>query len=62
MRIRTFSVRFRTPSKVLKAIGLTDEQAYSTVRISIGEDTTFEECAEFVEVLGDCLMSLKIMQ
>ena len=49
------------PSRVLKAIGLTDEEAFSTVRISIGEDTTTEECDEFVRILGECLRELRIM-
>lgn len=51
----------KKPSRVLKAIGLSDEDANSTVRISISEDTTKEECDEFVKILGECLMSLKIM-
>ena len=49
----------RTPSRTLKAIGLTDEYAYSTVRISISSDTTIEDCNEFVSVLGECLISLR---
>jgi cysteine desulfurase len=49
------------PSRVLKAIGLTDEEAFSTVRISIGENTTIEECDKFVRILGECLVSLKMM-
>jgi len=51
----------KTPSRVLKAIGLTDEEAFSTIRISIGEDTTTEECNEFVRILGECLKELIIM-
>lgn len=51
----------KTPSRVLKTIGLSDEDAFSTVRISIGEDTTKEECDEFVEILEECLKSLIIM-
>ena len=51
----------KTPSRVLKAIGLSNEQAFSTVRISISEDTTKEEINEFVRILGECLISLKIM-
>lgn len=51
----------KTPSRVLNSIGLTDEEAFSTVRISIGEDTTIEECDEFIRILGECLKSLKMM-
>jgi len=50
------------PSRVLKAIGLSDEEAFSTIRISIGEDTTTEECDEFVRILGKCLVNLKMME
>ena len=49
------------PSRILKAIGLTDEEAFSTVRISIGENTTIEECDKFVRILGECLRELRIM-
>lgn len=52
----------KTPSRILKAIGLTDEEAFSTIRISIGEDTTTEECDEFVRILKECLDSLKIIE
>lgn len=52
----------KEPSRILKAIGLTDEEAFSTVRISIGEDTTTEECDEFVRILGECLESLKMLE
>lgn len=50
----------KEPSRVLKAIGLTDEEAFSTVRISLGKDTTQEECDEFVKILGECLRILKM--
>lgn len=50
------------PSRVLKAIGLTDEDAFSTIRISTGFDTTIEECDKFVGILGECLTSLKMME
>jgi cysteine desulfurase len=52
----------KTPSRILKAIGLTDEEAFSTIRISISEDTTTEECDEFVKILGECLESLKMIE
>ena len=50
------------PSRVLKAIGLSDEDAFSTVRISLSADTTVKECDEFVRILGECLESLKILK
>jgi cysteine desulfurase len=40
------------PSHVLKAIGLTDEEAESSIRISFGEKTTKEE-------IDALIMSLK---
>lgn len=52
----------KTPSRILKVIGLSDEEAFSTIRISIGENTTTEECDEFVRILGECLASLKMME
>lgn len=52
----------KTPSRVLKAIGLTDDEAFSTVRISLGTDTTTEKCDEFVRILGECLASLKMIE
>lgn len=51
----------KEPSRVLKSIGLTDEDTFSTIRISIGTDITKEECDEFVKVLVECLASLKMM-
>ena len=50
------------PSRVLKAIGLTNDEAFSTIRISIGTDTTMEDCNEFVRVLGECLQELKMLE
>lgn len=52
----------KEPSRVLKAIGMNDEDAFSTVRISIDENTTKEECDEFIKILGECLNSLQMMQ
>ena len=50
------------PSRVLTAIGLPDEDAFSTIRISIGTNTTKEECNEFVRILVECLASLKMVE
>lgn len=52
----------KEPSRTLKAIGLSDEDAFSTVRISICTDTTIDECDEFVRILGECLASLKMIE
>ena len=51
----------KEPSRVLKAIGLTDEEANSTIRISLSADTTTKECDEFVRILGECLSILKMI-
>lgn len=51
----------KEPSRVLKAIGLYDELAFGTIRISIEDNATQEECDEFVRILGECLESLKMV-
>ena len=51
----------KEPSRVLKAIGLTDEDAFNTIRISVGKDTTKEDCDEFIKILGECLECLKMV-
>lgn len=50
----------KTPSRVLQAIGLTDEDAFSTIRISFDYDTTKEMIDEFIDVLIECIRSLKM--
>ncbi len=42
-------------SHVLKAIGLSDEEAARTIRITLSEDTTYEEIDEFIEELGKAI-------
>lgn len=44
-----------TASHVLKAIGLSDEEAARTIRITLSEDTTYEEIDEFIEELGKAI-------
>ncbi len=51
----------KTPSKVLKAIGLSDEEAFSTIRISLSHDTTIEECDNFVDSLIKNIKKLKVI-
>ena len=50
----------KSPSRVLKAIGLSDEDALSTLRISVGTNTTIGDCIEFVQKLESCLNILSI--
>lgn len=50
----------KEPSRVLKAIGLSDEDANSTIRISLGHETTIEECDDFVKLLKKNLMTLQM--
>lgn len=47
------------PSHVLKAIGLSDEEANSTIRVSIDETNTIEELMEFVNYLQSFLEILR---
>lgn len=49
-----------TPSRVLKAIGMSDEQAFNTVRISFDYNTTKEMVDEFADILEECICTLKI--
>ena len=39
------------PSHVLKAIGLSDEDANSSIRITLGPENTWEECEQFAKFL-----------
>ena len=47
------------PSHVLRAIGLTDEEAERSIRFSIGRFTTEADVDEAVDVISDTLSSLK---
>ena len=49
----------KTPSRVLKAIGLSDEEAFNTIRISIDKNITKKEIDSFVDALVRCIKSLK---
>jgi len=46
------------PSHVLSAIGLTDEESLSSIRVSLGKDNTEEHIHEFVNALEGVLMQL----
>lgn len=43
------------PSRVLKALGVTTDEAYGALRISIGRYTTEDDLQRFVSALGACL-------
>ncbi|MCF0135243.1 MAG: cysteine desulfurase [Lachnospiraceae bacterium] len=48
-------------SHVLKALGLSDEEAKSSVRISLGRGNTEEDCRRIVCRLRDCAAKLKYL-
>ena len=48
-----------TPSHVLKAIGLTDEEALSSIRITIGYQNTLEEINEASKILKNVITILR---
>lgn len=48
-----------TPSHVLKAIGLTDEEALSSIRITIGHQNTIEEIDKAAQVIKDVITILR---
>ena len=47
------------PSYVLKSIGLSDSEARSTIRFSIGENNTLEEINKTVEIIKNSINELK---
>lgn len=48
-----------TPSHVLKQMGLTDDEALSTIRLSAGKDNTEEEMIRAAELLADAAATLR---
>ena len=50
------------PSHVLKAMGLTDNQANSSIRISIGRFNTIEQIDEAIDEILSVITKLKIME
>ena len=48
------------PSYVLKAIGHTDELAYSTIRVGIGRFNTFKDIDMAIKVITDTINDIKI--
>ena len=54
------SVGTPTPSRILKAIGFSDRQAFNTIRVSFDYNTTREMVDVFVEALVECIQSLQM--
>jgi cysteine desulfurase len=50
------------PSQVLKAIGLTDEEAKKTIRISFSESINTDEIDWLVKDINECIDFLKMME
>lgn len=48
------------PSHVLKAIGLSDEQAMKTVRFSLPDDITYEEIDRVVDEIGKAIAIIEV--
>lgn len=48
-----------TPSHVLKAIGLTDEEARSSIRISFSHMNTIAEVEQAAQIIADCVKALR---
>ena len=48
-----------TPSHVLKAIGLTDEEALSSIRITLGHQNTFEEIDTAARTIKEVIKILR---
>ena len=46
------------PSHVLKAIGLTDDEARSSIRVSFSKDNTFDDCDIAASVIAKCVDKL----
>lgn len=48
------------PSHVLKAIGLSDEEAKSAIRVTLGEENTKEDIDYLVDILEETIKKLRI--
>lgn len=52
----------QVPSHVLMAMGLTEDQARSSVRISLSRMNTAEEVVEAAKIIADCIETLKSIE
>ena len=51
--------REQVPSHVLLAMGLSEEQAHSSVRISFSRENTEEEVVAAAKIIADCVLRLR---
>lgn len=49
----------QAPSRILKKIGLTDEEANESIRITISYMNTYEEADRFIRAMDECIYELK---
>ena len=47
------------PSRVLKCMGLSDQEALSSIRLSVGKDNTEDEIQKAAEIIIDAVLSLR---
>jgi cysteine desulfurase len=50
------------PSHVLKAIGLSDEEARSSIRFSLGEEITCEDISYMIQTVKDAMIRIRPME
>lgn len=50
----------KTPSRVLKAMGYSDKETFSTIRVSFDYNTTRDMVDNFVDALVECIRSLQM--
>ena len=50
----------QTPSLVLKSMGLSDADALSSIRLSVGKDNTDDEIDEATQIIIRCISDLRL--
>ena len=50
----------QTPSRVLKSMGLSDQEALSSIRLSVGKDNTEDEIQKAAEIIVSAVHTLRI--
>lgn len=50
----------KVPSRIIKALGFSDEEAFSTIRVSFDYNTTKDMVDVFIDALVECVQSLQM--